>query len=186
MRMVLLALLPALPGLSACAELVGDQDAHAPGTALGTFHVVGEQRRNSCGEGALGATPSWKFDVALARDEGVLFWNSGGSVVQGVIEDDQVSFSIEARVVVDMRTGDAPPGPPCSVERRDRARGELDAAGDDVAAFEATLSYDFAPTAGSRCEDLVASDLSVAPVFDALPCGMDYDLTATRGATPPE
>ncbi|AUX42050.1 hypothetical protein SOCE26_034750 [Sorangium cellulosum] len=183
--MVLLALLSALPGVSACAELVGDQDAHAPGTALGTFHVVGEQRRNSCGAGALGATRSWEFDVALARDEGALFWNNGGSVIEGVIEDDQVSFVIESRVVVDMRAGDAPPGPPCSVERRDQARGELDGAGEDVAAFEATLSYDFAPTAGSHCEDLVVGDLSVAPVFDALPCWMDYDLTGTRSGPPP-
>ncbi|MGK4005504.1 hypothetical protein WMF31_22960 [Sorangium sp. So ce1036] len=191
MRTLLLALLPALPVLSACGDFFGDRDAHAPGTALGTFHVVGTQTANTCGEGALGATRSWEFNVELARDAGVLFWDNGASLVPGVLDEDLLSFSVEARVVVDMRTGDMPPGPPCSVERRDRVRGELGGAGrglddDDVTRFEGRLSFDYAPTAGSRCEDLVVSELSVAPVFAALPCTMVYALTATRTALPPE
>ncbi|WP_437737182.1 hypothetical protein [Sorangium sp. So ce1335] len=183
MRMLLLAMVPAL---SACVEAFGDQPAEEPGTALGAFHVVAVQTSNTCGEGALGTALLWEFDVELARDEGALYWDNGASVIAGVLDEDQVSFSIEARVVVDMRGGDMPPGPPCSIERRDRARGELGAAGDDVADFEARLSYEFAPTAGSRCEDLVAGELSVAPVFAALPCGMAYDLEAKRSALPPE
>ncbi|WP_437593301.1 hypothetical protein [Sorangium sp. So ce1000] len=186
MRMLLLALLPALPLLPACADAFGDREAPEQGTALGAFHVVGTQTGNTCGDGALGATRLWEFDVELARGDGALFWDNGASVIQGVIDEDRVSFSIEGRVVVDMRAGDAPPGLPCSVERRDRALGELGGAGDDVVGFKARLSYDFAPTAGSRCEDLVAGELSVAPVFAALPCGMDYDLKAKRSSLPPE
>lgn len=184
MRMLLLALLPALTVLPACVDAFGDQ---APqGTALGTFHVVGTQTANTCGEGALGATRLWEFDVELARGEGALFWDNGASVIEGVLAKDQVSFSLDGRVIEDMRAGAAPPGPPCSVERRDRASGELGDAGDDVARFKARLSYSFAPTAGSRCENLVAGELSAAPVFAALPCGMDYDLAAKRSAPPPE
>jgi hypothetical protein len=183
MRMLLLALLPAV--LSACIDAFGDETA-AQGTALGTFHVVGTQTANTCGEGALGATRLWEFDVELARGEGALFWDNGASVTEGVLAEDKVSFSIEGRVLVDMRTGDAPPGPPCSVERRDRASGELGDAGDDVARFKARMSYAFMPTAGSHCENLVAGELSFAPVFAALPCGMDYDLMAKRSASPPE
>ncbi|WP_438029547.1 hypothetical protein [Sorangium sp. So ce233] len=186
MRMLLLAMLPALPVLSGCVEAFGDQAADEPGTALGAFHVVATQTSNTCGEGALGAARLWEFDVELARDEGALYWDNGASVVEGILDDDDESFSIEARVVVDMRGGDMPPGPPCSVERRDRARGELRGVDDDVTRFEARLSYEFAATAGSRCEDLVAGELSVAPVFAALPCGMAYDLEAKRSALPPE
>ncbi|WP_437320558.1 hypothetical protein [Sorangium sp. So ce385] len=187
MRMLLLAsLLSVMPGLPACVEAFGEQAASGPGTALGTFHVVGTQTGNTCGEGALGATRLWEFDVDLARGDGALFWDNGASVIEGVLGEDHVSFSIEGRVVVDMRAGDGPPGPPCAVERRDRAHGELGDAGDDVARFEARLSYTFAPTAGSRCEDLVAGELSVAPVFAALPCGMDYELSAKRSGPPLE
>ncbi|WP_437310590.1 hypothetical protein [Sorangium sp. So ce388] len=186
MRMLLLFALPVLPMLTACVDAFGDQPAPEPGTALGEFHVVGTQTANTCGEGALGATRLWEFDVELARGDGALFWDNGASVIEGALDEDQVAFSIEGRVVVDMRSGDVPPGPPCSVERRDRARGELGSASDDVRRFEATLSYEFAPTAGSRCEDLVAGELSVAPVFAALPCGMAYDLEAKRSALPPE
>ncbi|XXX81194.1 hypothetical protein WMF30_20760 [Sorangium sp. So ce134] len=185
--MLLLALLPVLTGLPACADAFGDQAAPGLGTGLGTFHVVGTQTGNTCGEGALGATRLWEFDVDLARGDGALFWDNGAAVVEGVLGEDQVSFSIEGRVVVDMRAGgDAPPGPPCSVERRDRAHGELGDAGDDVSRFEARLSYAFAPTPGSRCEDIVAGELSVAPMFAALPCGMDYDLKAKRSGPPLE
>ncbi|WP_437746495.1 hypothetical protein WMF39_16705 [Sorangium sp. So ce1504] len=186
MRMLLLALLPALPLLPACADAFGDREAPELGAALGAFHVVGTQTANTCGEGALGAKRLWEFDVELARGDGALYWNNGASVIAGVIDDDEVSFSIDGRVVVDMRAGDAPPGPPCSVERRDRALGQLGGRGDDVAGFKATMSFEFVPTAGSRCEDLVAGELSVAPVVAALPCGMAYDLKAKRSALPPE
>lgn len=189
MRTLLLALLPALPGLSACGDFFGDRDAHAPGTALGSFHVVGTQTANTCGEGALGAPRSWEFDVALAHDAGVLFWDNGATFVLGELDERLWRFSVEARVVVDMRAGDMPPGPPCSVERRDRVHGEFDGAGadlDDVTRFEGRMSFDYTPTAGSRCEDLVVSELSVAPVFAALPCTMAYALTGTRTALPPE
>lgn len=186
MRSVALGLVCCLPVLSACIEAMGERDPHEPGTALGRYHVVGTQVGNTCGEGALGATRSWAFDVELARDEGVLYWNNGATVVPGVLDDDEVSFSIEARVVVDMRGGDMPPGLPCSIERRDVARGKLDNASDDVERFEGTMTFEFAPTTGSRCEDLVVGELSVEPQFTALPCWIVYDLAAKRSAKPPE
>jgi hypothetical protein len=197
MRTLLCVLMPVLSiALAGCAEMFGDADAHQPGTALGTFHVVGAQTSNACGAGALGATPTWEFDVVLARDDGVLFWNNGANIIQGSLEDDLVSFSIEGRVVTNMRAGDLPPGPPCSIERRDLARGTLRGAGDEVDGFEATLSYGFTPTAGSRCGDLVLgvepgveSGVEVEPgstaavLFAALPCAIAYDLKATRRAS---
>lgn len=185
MRTFLFALLPALTG---CAELFGDQDAHQPGDPIGTFHVVATRTTSQCGEGALGATPTWEFDVDLARTEGALYWDNGAQVLTGSLAEDGVTFSIDATVVVDMRTEATVGYPPCSVERRDAARGELAEPGDDVEGFSATLRYDFAPTAGSECADLVlgaASDLpAVDPVFAALPCGMVYELAGERTAAP--
>jgi hypothetical protein len=183
MRTLLLALLPIAS--IGCGDFFGNRDPHKPGTALGTFHVVGTQVANACGEGALGATSTWEFDVDLARDGDVLFWNNGANIIQGAVSDDGVSFTIEGRVLVDMRT-EAAPGPPCSVQRHDVARGTLGGAGDDVEGFKGTLFYDFSPTVGSHCDDLVPGELSVAPVFATLPCGMAYDLHATRRPAAPE
>jgi hypothetical protein len=199
MRTLRLVVLPVLSiALAGCGDMFGDRDAHQPGTALGAFHVVGTQISNACGEGALGATSTWEFDVDLARAQGVLFWNNGATVIQGAIGDDQVSFSIGGRVVMDMRAEGMPPGLPCSIERRDVARGTLGGAGDEVEGFTASLSYGFAPTAGSSCADLVLGELSVVPgvgveqgsgagvLFAALPCAMVYDLKAKRSAAPGE
>lgn len=194
MRTLLLVLPIALVG---CADMFGDKDPHQPGTALGAFHVVGTQTSNACGAGALGATSLWEFDVDLARGPDVLFWNNGATVIQGSIGDDQVSFSIGGQVVMNMRAAGMPPGPPCSIERRDAARGTLGSAGDDVEGFTATLAYGFAPTAGSSCADLVLGGLDVVVpdvgveqgsnanvLFAALPCAMAYDLKAKRSAEP--
>jgi hypothetical protein len=192
MRLLPFALLPALvPALTGCGELFGDKDAHQPGDALGTFHVVGTRTTNQCGEGALGATATWEFDVDLARDEGAVYWDNGAQVLTGALDDDGVTFSIDATVVVDMRDEATAGYPPCSIARTDAARCALDDAGDDVEAFSGTLRYDFAPTTGSSCGDLVlngASEFPPAgdPVFETLPCGMVYELAATRTAAPPE
>src|SRR3712207_977940 len=105
MRKPLIALMAAsLALLSGCEDAFGDKDPRQPGTSLGSFHVVGTMVANSCGAGALGAAPTWEFDVDLAREQGVLFWDNGAQVVPGQLAEDGVSFLIEASVVVDMRT----------------------------------------------------------------------------------
>jgi hypothetical protein len=186
MRLAFLAFLPALAG---CGDIFGDKDAHQPGDALGTFHVMGARTANQCGEGALGAAATWEFDVDLARGAGVLYWDNGAQVLTGAIAEDDVTFSLDATVVVDMRTEETAGYPPCAVQRSDAARGALDDPGLDVGGFSGTLRYAFAPTAGSICNDLVAGAVSEYPpagdpLFAALPCEMTYDLTATRTKAP--
>lgn len=182
-----LAVLLALPTLVGCGDFFGNKDAYQPGHQLGTFHVVGTRTRNQCGEGALGTEPTWEFDVDLARDKGALYWDNGAQVLTGTLGDDDRTFSIEATVVVDMRTEDHPGYTPCSIERRDAVQGTL-SEGEDVDAFAADLTYDFAPTAGSVCDDLVLGSETQgdAPVFAALPCGIAYALDAHRIAAPDE
>jgi hypothetical protein len=141
------------------------------------FHVQATETSNSCGQGALGSTPKWEFDVRLSRGESQLFWDTGGEVVPGVIASDGVTFSLQTGVVVDMRTPADGALPPCTISRTDTASGVLDGAGTDASSFTGELSYEYTPTAGSSCTDLVISEM---PVFAALPCKMAYTLTAQR------
>ena len=50
-----------------------------------------------------------------------------------------------------------------------------------VDSFSANLSYEFKPTEGSECTDLVMSE---TPVFAALPCAMIYQVSAVRTDPP--
>lgn len=178
-----LLLLAALPALAGCGEIFGNKDAHQPGEALGTFHVVGTRASSTCGEGALGSGANWEFDVELAREGDALYWDNGAQIVVGSLAADGVSFLIETGVVVDMRSEETLAYPPCSLERRDAASGALKDGGEEegVLGFSATLSYSFSPTADSECWDLIEGE---APTFTSLPCTMSYALEATRAAAP--
>lgn len=177
-----LLLLAAVPALAGCGDIFGDKDAHQPGEALGTFHVVGTRASSTCGEGALGSGPNWEFDVELAREGDTLYWDNGAQIVVGALAADGVSFLIETGIVVDMRTEETLAYGPCSLERRDAASGALEDEGEEgVTGFSATLSYSFSPTADSECWDLIEGE---APTFAALPCSMSYALEAARTATP--
>ena len=107
----------------------------------------------------------------------------GAQVITGELAADGLAFAIDATVVIDMRTEEAP-GPPCSIQRSDRAEGALDPAeGDQVMGFSGKLGFAFAPTADSECSDLVDGE---APLFAKLPCGMEYALEAKRIYAPAE
>lgn len=168
------ALLSTLP---ACADSLGQGDAHAPGTQLGTFHVTASRTENTCGEGALGNQPTWNFDVKLARDPGALYWNNGVELIRGDLDADAVTFHFTAAIETNMRAGASPSLPPCSVRRSDQAKGVLDAKDETAHAFTGSLSYDFTPTSGSSCDDLVSGDKSI---LAALPCRFAYKLTAEK------
>ena len=168
-----------------CVEAFGDKDAHQPGEPLGSFHVVAKQTANGCGEGALGSTASWSFDVKLSKDQSQLFWNNGEEIVVGTLSGDG-SFAFTSGVEMDMRSGASGEGggsggpklPPCSIDRTDTASGALEG-GADVTGFQGKLSYGFAPTTGSSCGDLVSGP---SAAFATLPCSMTYALTATKTA----
>lgn len=166
-----------LPLLAGCVDALGDKDPHEPGDPLGTYHLTAKQKSNDCGSGALGAPPVWELDVKLAWSDGTLFWNSGGEVISGSLSSDRTQFDIQTDVVVDMRT-DADKGkPPCKMARHDAAQGKLTRDGDTVPAAKGALTYDFAPTEGSQCADLVTSE---TPLFEALPCSIEYSFNADR------
>ncbi len=182
----LLSLLALGLGLTGCEQAFGTKDAHQPGELLGTFHVTATRSQNSCGEGALGSTPSWEFDVTLAKDRTTLFWDNGAQVISGGGADGK-SFQIDADVVMNMRQeGDN--GPPCSVNRHDRATVTLAGSDTNVPSFTGTLAYAFAPTTGSDCTDLILGGApnpkTAMPVFAQLPCSFTYDMSAERAVAP--
>lgn len=176
-RIGLFALAAASSG-SGCDQIFGDgsQNAHNPGTDLGAFTVTANSTANTCGQGALGAQTSWQFDVHLARDTegGVLFWNNGQASISGTLAADGETFSFDTQVIQNMRDPNVVGPPPCSMARADHAEGKLDTATGDVTSFTGTLSYTFAPTSGSNCEDLVESE---TPLVLQLPCGFSYSMT---------
>ncbi len=169
----------ALASLSLVACLDQPADPDGPGELIGMFKVAAKLDTNTCGAGALDAPITWDFNIRLSRDGEFIYWDKNGEVVTGQLSADKRTFSFDTTVALNMRDANSDPFlPPCTVERRDRSDGQI-AEGD--ASFSGTLSYDFTPTVGSDCADLVFGE---APVFIAIPCAMTYKLTATRTDAP--
>lgn len=163
-----------LPGLAACTN------GHEPGEELGTFSVVAELSSSTCGEGALGATDPWKFEIKLARFERELFWRNGREDITGTLEADGVTFRfdtrVEAEAVPAQRGAKA-----CVLSRKDRAKGRLSSPDRDVLSFEGSLEFEFSAVEGSDCSSIIG----VPGGFEKLPCKMSYDpLEGTRTKAP--
>ena len=169
------------PLLAGCADMFGTRDAHQPGDELGTYHVAATREASTCGEGALGNQAAWEFDVKLARGGAEIFWNNGAEIISGTIDADEQSFHFDTGVLMNMRTAESHGLPACSIRRTDRAAGKLAATGDDVASFSGKLAFDFAPTEGSSCADLVTGSTAI---LASLPCGIVYAIKGTRTAAP--
>ena len=110
------------PWLGGCGDIFGTKDAHQPGDELGTFHVAATRGVNTCGDGALGNTATWEFDVKLARGGAEIFWNNGVEQVTGALSADRVSFQFDTAVLMDMRTEEDGGLPACSVRLSARWR----------------------------------------------------------------
>lgn len=180
-RSSLALLLIAGPWLAGCGDIFGNKDAHQPGNELGTYRVAATRGANSCGDGALGNTATWDFDVKLARGGAEIFWNNGAEIIDGTIDADETTFHFSTGVLMNMRSAESHGLPACSIQRTDRADGTLAATGDDVASFAGKLEFGFVPTEGSSCDDLLTGS---AAVLAKLPCGIRYAIAGTRTVAP--
>jgi hypothetical protein len=152
---------------------------HDPGQELGTYAVTGKLTGGSCGEGALGATDPWKFDIKLSRYERELFWENGRESITGSLSADGVSFVFDTRVEKEV----TPAGkgqPACALSRVDHAEGTLSDPGTDVESFVGTISFEYQLVEGSECPGAIGP----APAFQTLPCDLNYELDAERTAAP--
>ena len=158
-----------------CLNFGKVDDAKIPGELLGTYEVDGTLSESNCGEGALGSTDEWSFDVKLSRFHEDLYWLNGREVIPGSIAPDGVSFTFTTRV-----EGEVPPAgrgrPACILSRADQARGRLSSKDLDVESFEATLTFTYSAVEGSNCDAWTGSPEGVA----ALPCAMTYELSGVR------
>lgn len=158
----------------------GEGDAKIPGEHLGTFHIVARLSASTCGPGALGSQDVWEFDVQMSREDSEVFWLNGEEPVTGALAADGVSFAFDSSAQIQLiEPGPGYPG--CAVIRTDRASGQLDST-EEVLGFAGKLGYGFVPAAGSDCTEA----LGVEGGFYALPCEIQYDMTATRTEGPPE
>ena len=144
---------------------------------LGVFQVQGDLKDSTCGDGALGATESWTFEVKLSRFENDLYWLNGRETIVGDIASDGRSFAIESGVEVSV-SDPARGKPGCKVHRTDDATGKLSDSGTDVTSFDGTLSYGYAVVSGFDCSDWIGT----AGAVSALPCVMSYDIQGERSA----
>jgi hypothetical protein len=146
------------------------------GRDLGSFHVAASELHNDCGEGSLGSSERFEFDVDLARADSELFWNGrvGGRVGSALDFEIRVSVAVPLREATSRDAG-------CTIGRADRIAGQLGAGpAGDITAFEAELEYAFSIAADSAC----TLDDQLAAGLVRLPCAMRYALRAARTRAP--
>jgi hypothetical protein len=142
-----------------------------PGAMLGTYKVVGQSKKNSCG---LGAPDPWTFDAELSLQGSTLYWSwmDGSPLLSGSLGS-QGHATLTRTGTVNADSTDAGLGP-CNLERSDALDLVL---GDGNASFGGTIGYSFAVANGATCTDQLVSS---GGMFRALPCTVQYTVSGTR------
>lgn len=176
--------LVALPATLALAALAGGagcsgKDPYRPGESLGAFHVTGKLVSTTCG-----ATPDpWEFDVRLRYERRTLYWVQGDAPIAAQV-DSAAKATLKSGTTQTVREADARSRTAaCTIARSDVVElvlAPLTAPFEDVAgatSFKGTLTYRFAPTEGSSCEDQLSDS---GGDFATLPCDVKYDVAGLR------
>ena len=161
------------PVLTGCLEFGKVDDAKAPGDLLGTYDVAAELDQSTCGEGALGSSDDWRFQVKLSRFAHDLYWLNGREAIVGSIGKDGRSFSFETRVEVDIPVEEGG-DPECRIERSDTATGKLSDDDTSVEGFEGSLSFTYRAKDALGCEPWLLTPGAPA----RLPCTITYEMNA--------
>lgn len=155
-------------------------DRTRPGESLGVFRVDGKLVSTSCG-----ATPDpWAFDVRLRHEQTTLYWVQGEAPVSALV-DRAARATLKSSVVQTVRDADLKNKiAACNMARTDVVELVLTPAPTPTEAtiagttsFKGTLSYRFAATDGSSCEDQLTE---AGGDFAVLPCDVKYEITGTR------
>jgi hypothetical protein len=154
-------------------------DPYRPGESLGAFHVTGKLVATSCG-----ATPDpWEFEVRLRHDRTTLYWVQGAAPISALVDGSARAILKSTATQTVRAADDRSKTAACMMTRSDvvdLVLAPLAAPINDVAgatSFTGTLSYRFAPTEGSSCDDQL-SDLGGD--FATLPCDVKYAVSGTR------
>jgi hypothetical protein len=158
---------------SVCLLLLACSDSPLPGRVLGTYTVTGKSQTNSCG---LGAPDPWTFSVQLSLQGSTLYWSymDGSPLLSGPTSSSgQVKLTSSMSLNAD--STDAGLGP-CTLQRADDLELTL-GSGSTPTTFSGTISYAYTPAAGASCSDVMSA---AGGPFSALPCSVEYDVSATR------
>jgi len=157
--------------LTACA------DGKAPG--LGIFTVTATQTTSCADEGLLAAPSEILLSAHLRRVGNALHWDDGRGLMTGPYDEVDASFVVEQAILVDMREGtDADTLPSCKIWRFLTIDATLSGATpQDLTQIEGTMDFNYDPTTGSSCGDLLTGP---TPLADTLPCTVEYELTGNR------
>jgi hypothetical protein len=159
--------------LGVCLLLMACSGSPLPGRVLGTYTVSGQSANNTCG---LGAPNPWKFDVQLSLQGSTLYWSymDGSPLLSGATSGSGHVTLLNSQSL-NADSTDAGLGP-CTLERNDDLVLTL-GSGSTPASFSGTISYSYTPASGASCGDVMTS---AGGPFSALPCSVEYDVTATR------
>jgi len=165
--------------VAAIAIACSGKNPYDPGEAVGTFHVTAKLTQSTCGQ----PPNPWEFDVRVNREGSTLYWIQGAYPIAGEV-DAKAHTTLKASVTEVARAADERRKlAACSIARTDvldmvLADGDAKPAIDpaNVKSFAGMMSYTFSPTEGSTCDDQLTQ---AGGGYDALPCVVQYQLTAT-------
>ena len=158
----------------------GGKDPYRPGESLGVFRVTGSLVKTTCG-----STPNpWAFDVKLRHDRSTLYWVQGDAPVSAIADPTAHAVLKSGAVNTVRPANEKTKTAACTLARTDvvdlmlapvAAPGTNDLGG--TTSFKGTLTYRFAPTEGSSCDDQLVDS---GGGYAALPCEVHYELSGTR------
>jgi hypothetical protein len=172
-----LALAVASVALAACVTPASS----LPGTALGSYAVVGTLATNTCGSGVSASNP-WDFNANLSKDDTTLYLENedGSDEVSGSVDStDGTTATLIAAVTANADGTAADPGP-CNLTLSTTYDLVLDAESPPKT-FTGTASYSYsvatAVSSTTNCTDQLSSS---GGKYATLPCTVEYSLKATR------
>ncbi len=161
------------------AAFAGCADTTAlPGTAWGTFSVVGTLGTNTCGSGVGPASP-WDFDAELSLDSTTVYLEQTGTTsdLTGTLSGTSTTLTMASTSNVDAT--DAGEGA-CNLTQAASLALTFDAATSPTS-FTGTAVYTFtAATDVSAATDCTDQLTSSGGSYDTLPCTINYTLTGTK------
>jgi hypothetical protein len=169
--------------LFAAAVLFGacEQGSSLPGTALGTYAVVGTLGPNTCGSG-VNATSPWDFTADLSLDGTTLYLaNSDGSdEVSGSLASTTATAATLISAVTQNVDGSSTAAGPCNLTLATSFDLTLDGQSPPKS-FTGTVTYTYsAATTVSSTTDCTDQLSSSGGKYSTLPCTVQYSLKATK------
>jgi len=150
-----------------------------PGTALGTYNVVGTLGTNTCGS-SLGAPSPWNFTVQMSKDGSTLYWEPSTGTELSSTMASATSVNITSVVTANADPTEAGVEGPCDLQSTTAIDLTL-AASSPPSTFTGTIAYTFTASTGASsttdCTDQLAA--SGGP-YATLPCTANYTITATH------